>query len=29
MKLALDLAARPIPDREAGPLTSDAWMRKK
>jgi len=29
IKLALKLAARPISDDEAGPITWDIWMRKK
>jgi uncharacterized damage-inducible protein DinB len=29
IKLALKVAGRPIPDKEAGPVTWDVWMRKK
>lgn len=29
IKLALKLAGRPMPDRQAGPLTWDVWRRRK
>ena len=29
IKLALKMAGRPIPDKEAGPVTWGVWMRKK
>jgi uncharacterized damage-inducible protein DinB len=29
MKLALKVAGRPLPDKEAGPLTWRVWMNKR
>jgi uncharacterized damage-inducible protein DinB len=29
IKLALKLSGRPLPDRDAGPLTWDVWRRRR